>query len=87
MTDKGFGFVRDGETREEYFLHRSACEPQALFDQLLALTGEEQPWLSYRLGSSPKGPRAFEARMATEKEIADGELSTNDAAEDNFGNR
>lgn len=49
---KGFGFIRDAEGNE-YFLHRTACIPNALFDDL-----KEGDPVSYKVSDTPKGQKA-----------------------------
>jgi len=50
--EKGFGFVRNPDTGDEYFFHRSAVIG-ARFDQL-----REQQTVRFEAGQGPKGPRA-----------------------------
>jgi cold shock CspA family protein len=56
---KGFGFIRDAEGNE-YFLHRTACIPNALFDEL-----EEGDGVSFKVSDTPKGQKAFDLERAT----------------------
>ena len=57
--DKGFGFVRDEQTRIERFFHQASCAP-GLF---LTLTINQT--VSYLPTSTAKGPRALEVEDAT----------------------
>lgn len=50
LTDKGFGFISDGDT--DVFFHMSALEG-VQFDEL-----HEGQEVSFEIGQGPKGPRA-----------------------------
>ncbi|MEO8682478.1 MAG: cold shock domain-containing protein [Vicinamibacterales bacterium] len=52
LLDKGFGFIRTSDDLE-YFFHRSALPPGALFEQL-----REGQAVTFHVGDSAKGPRA-----------------------------
>lgn len=62
---RGFGFIRDAEGNE-YFLHRTACIPNALFDAL-----QEGDAVSYKVSDTPKGQKAYdlERTSLTERQI------------------
>lgn len=51
ITDKGFGFISDGSSKDMFF-HSSAVEGVS-FDQL-----REGQKVTYNVGKGPKGPRA-----------------------------
>jgi len=51
ITDRGFGFISDGSSRDMFF-HSSAVEDGS-FDQL-----REGQKVTYEVGRGPKGPRA-----------------------------
>lgn len=57
IPDRGFCFVVDQEDHNEYFLHRSGCDPNSVFDNL-------QPGdvLVYKRHATAKGFRASDAR-------------------------
>lgn len=50
---RGFGFLVDADGNE-YFLHRTACVPNSLFDELA-----EGDALRFRVGETPKGQKAY----------------------------
>ena len=75
---KGFGFIRDAEGNE-YFLHRTACIPNALFDEL-----EEGDAVSFRVTDTPKGQKAFDLERTT---LSKGEVQAILAQEEQRGNR
>lgn len=58
VTDRGFGFIQ-GETGEDLFFHRSACQG-VLFESL-----REGQSVEYEAGQGPKGPRATSLRLAS----------------------
>jgi len=51
VRDRGFGFVRDANGKNEYFFHRSSVRPS--FDHL-----NEGDAVTFDVGKSDKGPRA-----------------------------
>jgi len=57
-TDKGFGFLRNPDTGEEFFFHRSVVKG-ARFDDL-----REQQTVQFEAGQGPKGPRADSVYVA-----------------------
>lgn len=59
---RGFGFIKDGRN-DEYFLHRSSCIPNSLFDEL-----REGDPVNFAVTDTPKGRKAFDLRRATEAE-------------------
>lgn len=61
---RGFGFIKDGGNNE-YFLHRTSCTPNSLFDDL-----REGDPVSIRVTDTPKGQKAFDLRRATDEETA-----------------
>lgn len=75
---KGFGFIRDA-VGNEYFLHRTACIPNALFDEL-----DEGDAVSFKISDTPKGQKAFDLERAT---LSKGEVATILAQEEQRGNR
>lgn len=60
--DRGFGFIKDGGNNE-YFLHRSSCFPNTLFDDL-----REGDPVSFKVSDTPKGHKAFDLKRATDEE-------------------
>jgi CspA family cold shock protein len=58
VADRGFGFIQ-GETGEDLFFHRSACQG-VLFESL-----REGQSVEYEAGQGPKGPRATSVRLAS----------------------
>jgi CspA family cold shock protein len=56
ITDKGFGFISDGSTKDMFF-HSSAVEGVS-FEQL-----REGQRVSYNVGKGPKGPRAENVQL------------------------
>lgn len=59
VRDKGFGFVRDVDTKTEYFFHRSAVVAPSTFDRL-----DEGQVVTFEEESSAKGPRAGQVQAA-----------------------
>jgi CspA family cold shock protein len=76
--DRGFGFIRDGGGNE-YFLHRTACIPNALFDEL-----QEGEAVSYKVSDTPKGQKAYDLERAT---LSKGEVEAILSQEEQRGNR
>ncbi len=58
ITDRGFGFISDGSSRDMFF-HSSAVE-DGTFDQL-----REGQKVSYEVGRGPKGPRAENVQVVS----------------------
>ena len=56
VRQRGFGFIRDAETGEEYFFHRSALPGTVPFESLRE--GSDGTKVTFKLGESPKGLRA-----------------------------
>lgn len=56
--DKGFGFVRNPDTGEEFFFHRSAVKGGRFEDV------REQQRVTFEAGQGPKGPRADSVYVA-----------------------
>lgn len=56
VRDRGFGFIRV-DSGQEYFFHRSGCQPRGMFDTL-----NERDEVSFEVESSEKGPRAGNVR-------------------------
>jgi len=56
--DKGFGFVRNPDTGDEFFFHRSAVQG-VRFEEL-----REQQTVRFEAGQGPKGPRADRVQVA-----------------------
>jgi CspA family cold shock protein len=54
VSEKGFGFVADNASGQEYFFHSSAC---GSFDSL-----REGQAVTFQTGQGPKGPRAENVR-------------------------
>jgi cold shock protein len=54
VSDKGFGFIVDGSSGQEYFFHQSACVSFASLREGQAVT--------FQTGQGPKGPRAENVR-------------------------
>ena len=52
--EKGYGFVQDRETKEEFFLHSNN-----LIDQV-----KENDKVTFEIGKGPKGPIAIEVKLA-----------------------
>lgn len=78
---RGFGFIRDPLTDNEYFMHKTNCAPQAVFHEL-----KDGDAVSFHWMPSPKGPKAIDVRRATAAEYE----TVQDAAmrlEENRGNR
>ena len=50
--EKAYGFIRNPDTGEEFFFHKSAVKG-ARFDDL-----REQQSVTFEAGQGPKGPRA-----------------------------
>lgn len=61
---RGFAFIKDGENNE-YFLHRTSCFPNTLFDEL-----READPVSFRVSDGPKGHKAYDLQRATPAETA-----------------
>lgn len=61
---KGYGFIKDGDNNE-YFLHRTACLPNTLFDDL-----QEGDPVSFKVSTTPKGQKAHDLQRATLDERA-----------------
>lgn len=59
IRDKGFGFIREENTGQEWFFHRSGMADRMEFDRL----NETDP-VTFEPGTSPKGPRASDVRPA-----------------------
>ena len=57
-TDKGFGFIKDGQGNE-YFFHRSAVYGEGLEDL------REGDSVEFEVGEGPKGPRAENVRRTS----------------------
>jgi cold shock protein len=57
-TDKGFGFIKDGNGNE-YFFHRSAVYGEGLEDL------REGDSVEFEVGEGPKGPRAENVRRTS----------------------
>lgn len=57
ITEKGFGFIENGEERDMFF-HSSSLEG-VQFEEL-----REGQHVSYTVGLGPKGPRAENVRLA-----------------------
>lgn len=64
VRDRGFAFAGDGQGHE-WFVHRSGCEPPALYDTLT-----EGNAVSFQSMTTTKGQRAFDLRLATDDERA-----------------
>jgi cold shock CspA family protein len=60
--ERGFCFLKDGENNE-YFLHRSSCLPNTVFDDL-----QQGDPVSFSISSTPKGFKAFDLKRATAAE-------------------
>lgn len=75
---RGFGFIRDTEGNE-YFLHRTACIPNALFDDL-----QEGDAVSFKVSDTPKGQKAYDLERAT---LSKREITTILHMEETRGNR
>jgi len=74
--ERGFGFIMDAENNE-YFLHRTACVPNDLFDLLT-----ERDAVSFKVSTTPKGQKAHDVRKADGAEVRQVEKM-----EENRGNR
>jgi len=76
VRERAFGFIKDGEGNE-HFLHRTNCNPNALFDEL-----QERDHVTFTPTPSPKGSKAMNVLRATDAEAATlaGQL-------ENIGNR
>jgi CspA family cold shock protein len=57
VAEKGYGFIRTHDGKEEYFFHRSACSSR--FDELV-----EGQNVTFTVVNSPKGPRAESVEIA-----------------------
>lgn len=57
VTDRGFGFIDDGNDNDLFF-HSSSVQ-EARFDEL-----HEGQRVTYDIGQGPKGPRAENVRIA-----------------------
>lgn len=83
---RGFGFIHDPDSGNEYFMHRTNCAPQLLFDQL-----RDGDAVSFHWMPSPKGPKAVDVQRATDEEKiqiqADVALTQEDDRNDTRGNR
>jgi len=75
---KGFGFIRDAKGNE-YFLHRTACIPNDLFDEL-----EEGEAVSFKVSDTPKGQKAFDLERT---ELTKSQIKDILAIEETRGNR
>ena len=75
---KGFGFIRDAHGNE-YFLHRTACIPNAMFDEL-----QEGDAVSFKASETPKGQKAFDLERA---ELSERQIRAILSQEENRGNR
>ena len=52
--EKGFGFVRDDESKDEYFFHISDCEE--------AMMPAQNDKVSFELGENKRGPCAEDVK-------------------------
>lgn len=57
IKDRGFGFIREDETENEYFFHRDSC-----VDDNFELLSEGNR-VSFTEGKSPKGLRAADVTL------------------------
>lgn len=60
--ERGFGFIMTPD-ETEYFLHKKSCVPQRGFDGL-----QEGDIVSFHWMTTPKGPKAVDARLADQEE-------------------
>lgn len=56
LAEKGFGFIQDETTNQEYFFHRDSCDTP--FEKLRV--GDR---VSFEVMSAPKGPRAEQVKL------------------------
>jgi len=61
---KGFIFATDAQS-QEYFIHRSMCRPQQLFEEV-----RDGDVVSFSISTAPKGLRGHDVRRASTEEIA-----------------